>query len=290
MSDPKFFRKYLDIISEATPAQPTQKQIDAYNSSETNINKSSDKFAAGDNVGGAVNAAKAANDIANAAGMSFGDKVGLAGTAVKAGGRAGLEYMKSRDPNRATAVAGASVAKDMVEPMNKMVNDPKFNKDFNAGVTAAKGNPNADLATQQMAADVEAGKMSADSFKGAINRASNRAQAVLDDPGQAEKMMALQGDDSPYIQHSGLTKANTAELDPMKAQAVQGTLKPVEYTPAPIGGSPQQAAAPETPAAPAAPLKVYTGAPASVDTRDDTGDNVTEEDKELDRIKKLIRK
>jgi hypothetical protein len=292
MSDSTFFRKYLDIISEA-PAEPTQKQIDGLKNSETNINAASDKFAAGDNVGGAVNAAKAANDMANAAGMSFGDKVGLAGTAVKAGGRAGLEYMKSRDPNRATAVAGASVAKDMVDPLNKVVNDPKFDKDFNAGVSTVKGNPNANLATQQMAADVEAGKMSADSVKGAVNRASNRAQAVLDDPGQAEKMMSLQGDDSPYIQHSGLTNANTAELDPMKAQAVQGTLKPVEYTPAPINNTQQAAskpAAPTAPSSPAAPSKVYTGAPASVDTRDNTGDNVTEEDKELDRIKKLIRK
>jgi hypothetical protein len=41
-------------------------------------------------------------------------------------------------------------------------------------------------------------------------------------------------DDSPYIQHSGLNTASTAELDPMKKQAVQGTLKPVEYEPAPI--------------------------------------------------------
>ena len=234
MTDPRFFRQYLDIISEATPAQPTQKQIDGLKNSETNINAASDKFAAGDNVGGAVNAAKAANDMANAAGMSFGDKVGLAGTAVKAGGRAGWEYLKSRDPNRATAVAGASVAKDMIDPLNKIVNDPKFDKDFNAGVSAAKGNPNASLADQQMAADVEAGKMSADSFRGFTNRSRNRAQAVLDDPGQAEKMTSLQGDDSPYIQHSGLKTASTAELDPMKAQAVQGTLKPVEYEPAPI--------------------------------------------------------
>ena len=292
MSDPRFFRKYLDIISEASPAQPTQKQIDALSSSETNINAASDKFAAGDNVGGAVNSVKAANDMANAAGLSFGDKAALAGTAIKAGGRAGLEYMKSRDPSRAAAVAGASVAKDAVSPMDKIVNDPKFDKDFEAGVGAARNNPKADSRLQQMAADYDAGKISADSYKGYVNRASNRAQAVLDDPSKADAMMADMGDDSPNIQHSGLTKANTAELDPMKAQAVQGTLKPVEYTPAPIGGSPQQAAAPEAPAAPAAPVKVYKDAPVSADTRDGTGDNdkVTEEDKELDRIKKLIRK
>jgi hypothetical protein len=232
--DPRFFRQYLNILSEA----PTQQQLDNLNknltTATTNIDKAGAKFASGNNVGGAVSAAKAANDVANAAGMSFGDKVGAAGTAIKAGGRAGLEYLKSRDPARAAAVAGASVAKDVVAPMNKLVNDPKFSQDFKAGVTAAKGNPNADLATQQMAADAEAGKISADSLKGSINRVSNRAQAVLDDPGQADKMMALQGDDSPYIQHSGLTTANTAELDPMKAQAVTGQLKPVEYEPAPL--------------------------------------------------------
>jgi hypothetical protein len=85
-----------------------------------------------------------------------------------------------------------------------------------------------------MAADYDAGKISADSMRGYFNRAGNRAQAVLDDPGQADNMLNSQGDDSPYIQHSGLTTANTSELDPMKKQAVQGTLKPVEYEPAPI--------------------------------------------------------
>ena len=267
--DPRFFRQYLNILSEAptaaTPAAPTatpaptQQQLDNLNknltTANTNIDKAGANFNAGNNVGGAVNAAKAANDMANAAGMSFGDKVGLAGTALKAGGRAGWEYIKSRDPARAAAVAGASVAKDMVAPVNKIVNDPKFSQDFNAGVTAAKGNPNADLATQQIAADAAAGKISADSLKGSVNRAANRAQAVLDDPGQADKMMALQGDDSPYIQHSGLTTATTAELDPMKKQAVQGTLKPVEYTPAPINNNPQQVAATPAPTAPQLPVQ-----------------------------------
>jgi hypothetical protein len=240
MTDPRFFRKYLDIVNEApvagqqTPPGVTQQQIDAYNSSETNINKASDKFAAGDNVGGSWNAAKGANDMANAAGMSFGDKVSAVGTAVKAGGRAGWEYLKSRDPSRAAAVAGASVAKDAVAPMNKIVNDPKFDQDVKAGMGAAKSNPNADLTSRQMAADYDAGKISADSMRGYFNRAGNRAQAVLDDPGQADNMLNSQGDDSPYIQHSGLTTANTSELDPMKKQAVQGTLKPVEYEPAPI--------------------------------------------------------
>ena len=240
MTDPRFFRKYLDIVNEApvagqqTPPGVTQQQIDALNSSETNINAASDKFAAGDNVGGAWNAAKGANDMANAAGMSFGDKVSAIGTAVKAGGRAGWEYLKSRDPSRAAAVAGASVAKDAVAPMNKIVNDPKFDQDYKAGMSAAKSNPNADIKLQQMAADYDAGKISADSYRGYVNRAKNRAQAVLDDPSKGAAMMADMGDDDPYLHHSGLTKANTAELDPMKAQAVQGTLKPIEYTPAPI--------------------------------------------------------
>jgi hypothetical protein len=269
MSDPRFFRRYLDIVTEAptaaapaapaaTPA-PTQQQLDNLNknltTATTNIDKAGANFNAGNNVSGAVNVAKAANAGMNAAGMTFGDKVGAAGTAIKAGGRAGLEYLKSGDPSRAAAVAGASVAKDMVAPVNKIVNDPKFSQDFKAGVTAAKGNPNADLATQQMAADAEAGKISADSLKGSVNRISNRAQAVLDDPGQADKMMGLQGDDSPYFQHSGLTTANTAELDTMKKQAVQGTLKPVEYTPAPINNNPQQAAAKPAPTAPQPPVK-----------------------------------
>jgi hypothetical protein len=118
--------------------------------------------------------------------------------------------------------------------MNKIVNDPKFDQDFKAGMSAAKSNPNADIKLQQMAADYDAGKISADSYRGYVNRAKNRAQAVLDDPSKGAAMMADMGDDDPYLHHSGLTKANTAELDPMKAQAVQGTLKPIEYTPAPI--------------------------------------------------------
>ena len=225
MTDPRFFRQYLDIISEATPAQPTQKQIDGLKNSETNINAASDKFAAGDNVGGAVNAAKAANDMANAAGMSFGDKVSAAGMGVKAATAAGIAHLRGKDP---VAAATGSLGKNVSQPVANMTNASDFTQ-ARLKAAAANVDPNADMATRQMAADVNAGKISADSMKGYANRMNTKFDQMSSGDANNDAF-----DDSPYIQHSGLTTANTAELDPMKKQAVQGTLKPVEYEPAPI--------------------------------------------------------
>ena len=97
MSDPKFFRKYLDIVNEAPPVPAQQAAVvnKNLNTATSNIDKAGANFDAGNNVSGAVNVAKAANAGMNAAGMTFGDKVGAVGTAVKAGGRAGIEYLKS---------------------------------------------------------------------------------------------------------------------------------------------------------------------------------------------------
>jgi hypothetical protein len=104
-------------------------------------------------------------------------------------------------------------------------------------------------------------------------------------------MMALQGDDSPYIRHSGLTTANTAELDPMKKQAMQGTLKPVEYTPAPIN-NPQQAAAPAAgptqPTAPAAPQAAPAQQAAPAPTQPTQPQQTTEEELE-EELQKILR-
>lgn len=231
--DPRFFRQYLDILSEApiiTPgAQPTQQQADALDKTVTTatdkIVQGSNKFDQGKYASGAMDVASGANDVANAAGMSFGDKVRTVGMGVKAAASAGMAHLRGKDP---VAAATGSLGKNLTQPAVAALDDPKFtNTQLKAD--AAKVGPTADLQTRQMAADVAADKISADSIKGYANRMNTKFDQMSSGNANDDAF-----DDSPYIRHSGLKTASTAELDPMKKQAVTGQLKPVEYTPAPI--------------------------------------------------------
>jgi hypothetical protein len=228
MTDPRFFRQYLNIISEA-PAAPTQAQADKFdsdiNDATNKMVQGGEKIGAGNYASGAMTALSGANDVANAAGMSFGDKVSAAGMGVKAATAAGIAQLRGKDP---VAAATGSLGKNVTQPVANMTNASDFTQ---ARLKAAATNvdPNADMATRQMAADVNAGKISADSMKGYANRMNTKFDQMSSGDANNDAF-----DDSPYIQHSGLATASTAELDPMKKQAVQGTLKPVEYEPAPV--------------------------------------------------------
>lgn len=221
--DPRFFRKYLDIVNESP--QPTAQQASDLETGSNKFAQGADKFSQQNYASGAMDMAKGANDVANAAGMSFGDKMSAVGMGVKAAGAAGLAHLRGKDP---VAAATGSVGKNVTGPMVKAYSDPKFTQ-AQLKADAAKVGPNADLSTRQMAADVAAGNLSADSIKGYANRMNNKFDKMSSGDAVDDAF-----DDSPYVQHSGLTTANTAELDPMKKQAVTGRLKPVEYQPAPV--------------------------------------------------------
>jgi hypothetical protein len=222
--DPRFFRNYLDILTEAPT--PTEKQAVDLETGSDKVTRGADTFSQGNYASGAMDVARGANDIANAAGMSFGDKMSAVGMGVKAAGSAGMAYLRGKDP---VASATGSVGKNLTQPMANVTNDPNFEKDFKAGMDSARTNSNTDPKVKQMAADAAAGNLSADSMKGYANRMQNKFDKMSSGDAVDDAF-----DDSPYIQHSGLKTADTTELDPMKTQAVTGQLKPVEYKPAPV--------------------------------------------------------
>jgi hypothetical protein len=247
--DPRFFRRYLDVLNEGPPAgvgpnapikpatptpptplpAPTQAQADKLNANlgaaTDKMIQGGEKMGQGNYASGAMTAASAANDVANAAGMTTGDKVRAVGMGVKAATAAGVAHLRGKDP---VAAATGSLGKNVSQPVADMTNASDFTQ-ARLKAAAANVDPNADMATRQMAADVNAGKISADSMKGYANRMNTKFDQMSSGNTNADAF-----DDSPYIQHSGLKTASTAELDPMKKQAVTGQLKPIEYTPAPI--------------------------------------------------------
>jgi hypothetical protein len=219
MSDPKFFRKYLDIINEAPP-QPTARQAADLDSGSNKVAQGANTFSQGNYASGAMGVASGANDIANAAGLSTMDKIGAVGTAVKAAGAAGLAHLRGKDP---VAAATGSVGKNLTQPMADYTNSPNYYKDFKAGVDATRNNPNADPRAAQMAADVDAGKISADSMKDYANRMQNKFDKMSSGDTVDDAF-----DDNPYIQHSGLKTADSAELDATKTAAITGKAQPVQ--------------------------------------------------------------
>jgi hypothetical protein len=220
-------RAYLDILNEApdpqapqagVAPQPTAQQAADLGKGPEQVAQAANKFSQGNYAGGAMDAAKGINATANAAGMSTMDKIGAVGTAVKAAGAAGLAHLRGKDP---VAAATGSVVKNVSQPVADYTNSPNYYKDFKAGVDAARNNPSADPRVAQMATDVDAGKISADSMKDYANRMQNKAE-------RASSGETVDFDDNPYIQHSGLKTADTAELDAAKTAAMTGKAQPVQ--------------------------------------------------------------
>jgi hypothetical protein len=218
MTDPRFFRKYLDIIAEAP--QPTAQQAADLDKATGQVAQGADKFSQGDYAGGTMDVAKGINATADAAGMSTADKIGAAGMGLKAAGSAGLAYLRGKDP---AAAAIGSVAKNLTDPLAKTVNDPTFQKNLKTSAAKVANDPTASEYQKQMATDIGAGKIDAQSLAGYANRMQYRA----DQAASGETPTSDPADDSPYIQHSGLKTADTAELDSMKNKAVTGQLQPV---------------------------------------------------------------
>ena len=116
--DPRFFRRYLDVLNEGPPAgvgpnapikpatptpptplpAPTQAQADKLNANlgaaTDKMIQGGEKMGQGNYASGAMTAASAANDVANAAGMTTGDKVRAVGMGVKAATAAGVAHLR----------------------------------------------------------------------------------------------------------------------------------------------------------------------------------------------------
>ena len=179
MTDSRFFRKYINILEAA----PTVDQ------SSGQVAQGVDKFSQGNYASGAMDVAQGANDMANAAGMTLGDKLTAVGMAIKAAGSAALAQLRGRNPAYA---AMGSLAKNVTGPAVDYVNSPKFAQEFKAGIDAARANPQADARVKQMVIDYDQGLLTPDSFKAYIQRISGQADS-------AASGQAVDFDDSPNM-------------------------------------------------------------------------------------------
>ena len=128
------------------------------------------------------------NAAATAAGMSFLDKLKAGWMAIKAGLSAATT---KGDPMYA---AMGSLGNNAIEPMAAWINSPTFEKDFIAGIDAARKNPQADAKIKQMVLDYDAKKITPKSYKAYLQRIvdTNRAQ-------QAGQQVDYDSDDSPTV-------------------------------------------------------------------------------------------
>ena len=152
--------KYIDAmkdgVTEAQPAPtttqpaPTPAQTNTFNAvnaavgpAVNQMTQAGEKWQAGNKVSGVVDAAKAVNNVANAAGMTFGDKAAVLGSAVKGGYHALKAHVTGNDPGAAFA---GSVASNLTQPYADYTNSENFVSDFNAGMSnGGVGNTNPKL-------------------------------------------------------------------------------------------------------------------------------------------------
>jgi len=263
-----FAHSDLDILDEVdfSGGAPTQAQTDTFNAvnaaagpAVNQMTQAGEKWQAGNKFGAAVDAAKSVNNIANAAGATFGDKVAGVGSALKAGGNAALAYMRGKDP--AVAAAG-SVASDLTQPVADYTNSENFASDFHAGMSNG-GNPANPL---QKAYDNNL--VNADSVRNATNSMNKTANQLKS--GDASAMQNFQApslyrdDQTPYLD---INKRNVITQKPVQTKAEIQDANPISgVTSAPTTPAPKTTTPTPAPAAPTptpAPKATTTPAPAA---------------------------
>jgi len=191
MSDPRFFRQYLDILNEGPPAgvgpnapaapkappanqqfsinqktPPTLAQANqmmaGFDAAGNQFSQGEEKIGQGNYVGGAMDIAKSLNTGADAAGMSFGDKVKAGWTGLKAAGNAGLAYLGGKGEEGALAAAAGTVGQEVTGPMAKYAKSKTFDKDFNQAMSAPNAN---DPKMSKMQQDAQRNLITANSMK-----------------------------------------------------------------------------------------------------------------------------
>jgi hypothetical protein len=196
-------RTYLDILNEAP--QPTDQQAADLDAAAGQAAQGVDKFSQGNYAKGAVDIAKGANAVANAAGMNFWDKLKAGWMAIKAGAAAATT---KGDPMYA---AMGSVGANLMDPLADFVNSPNFEKNFLAGLEAARNNPKADAKLKQMVADYDAKKLTPASYKAYVQRmiATNKSQ-------QAGQKVDSDADDNYEVREDQVAEIRKA-LDMLEA-------------------------------------------------------------------------
>jgi LysM repeat protein len=186
-----------EVLNEApaVPAIPTaaqQARLKDMDAGQAKGKTAIDKFNQGDNVGGVMTAASGINDLANAAGMSFLDKLETGWIAIKAGVRAAWAGRKGNGDAAITAAIG-SLGGEVSELFDDIVNEPGFAQKFQQGMLAMKDSTEPDQ--QEMYKKYMARQLTAESFKAYINRFNTAMQNMKKNPATAQ----LPTDDTPYV-------------------------------------------------------------------------------------------
>ena len=203
----------------AAAANPTQAQVDASNATGPLVNAAADKFAQGNYTGGVMSSLKAANSAANAAGMSFMDKIEAGWMAIKAGASAAIAGRKG-DANAAINAAIGSLASEVADLSSSYVNQPDFYQNFQTAMLAMKDSTDPDQ--QQMYKKYMSRQLTAESFKAYMNRFNAAIQDMKKNPATAKPNM----DDTPYVTPEELPtgpNANPMSQDPAQRAATTET-------------------------------------------------------------------
>ena len=175
-------RELSGIKKEASPT-PTQQQVDQLDAAGNQAAQGVEKFGQGNYASGTMDVAKGMNNMANAAGMGFLDKLKAGWMGIKAGAK-GAWAGRNGDTTAAGNAAAASLAGEVLPQLYKYVNSTNFEKEFTAGMTQAKTSPNA--ADQDMYKKFAAGQLTAKSMKEIVNRQYAAYQEMEKNPATAK--------------------------------------------------------------------------------------------------------
>jgi LysM repeat protein len=198
------------VAAPAIPTAAQQARLKDMEAGQAKGKTAIDKFNQGDNVGGVMTAASGINDLANAAGMSFLDKLETGWIAIKAGARAAWAGRKG-NADAAIVAAVGSLGGEVSELFDDIVNEPDFAQKFQQGMLAMKDSTEPDQ--QEMYKKYMSRQLTAESFKAYINRFNTAIQNMKKNPETAK----LPTDDTPYVTPEELPtgpNANPMSRDP----------------------------------------------------------------------------
>jgi hypothetical protein len=209
---------WFDKSKGTTDQQARLKDMDA---GQAKVAGSIDKFNQGDNVGGVMAGLGGVNDLANAAGMSFLDKLGTGWIAIKAGARAAWAGRKGNGDAAIVAALG-SLGGEVSELFDDIVNEPGFAQKFQEGMLAMKDST--EPAEQEMYKKYMARELTAESFKAYINRFNTAVQNMKKNPETATLKYTVDNPDTPYVtpvENPTDPNANPMSQDPAQQAAAK---------------------------------------------------------------------
>jgi LysM repeat protein len=180
------------VAAPAIPTATQQARLKDMEAGQAKGKTAIDKFNQGDNVGGVMTAASGINDLANAAGMSFLQKLETGWMAIKAGARAAWAGRKGNGDAAIVAAIG-SLGGEVSELFDDIVNEPDFYQKFQQGMLAMKDSTDPDQ--QEMYKKYMARQLTAESFKAYINQFNAAMQNMKKNPATAQLPTEL----TPYV-------------------------------------------------------------------------------------------